>query len=355
MTDSDIEWINQTYHRHVAEIINEHEERKRKMAGPEQDPKAIEKKPEATTAVAKKPWNIGLAGEGMALMPRNFEEMLNFAQMIAATDFVPRDFQGKAGAVLAAVQFGNELGLTPMAALQSVAIVNGRPSLWGDGALAVLKSHPLCEWVHELGPDEALAKGFGECSVKRRGDDQVVTRRFSKEMAEQAGLWGGKSKDASKKQYEPWFLYPGRMLMMRARSWAMRDAIPEAFRGIHIAEEARDEPRDVTPQPDRPAIQAPARLSEQTAETASEIPEELKPEPQPEPKEEPKPEPAPIKLAIFDEMRQWLQSATREEFFAPKNFVDKNMAKLTDHEKVEVCKIINELKQEYRKSDQRTA
>jgi hypothetical protein len=36
-----------------------------------------------------------------------------------------------------------ELGFMPMQALQSIAVVNGRPSVWGDGFLALIMSSPL--------------------------------------------------------------------------------------------------------------------------------------------------------------------------------------------------------------------
>src|SRR3990167_8130183 len=205
--------------------------------GEQQEKKEIEKKE-----------SHPLAKIGFTFLPQTWSELYNYAKEISQTDFVPNDLRGKPGSVLAAWQFGPEIGLAPMAALQSIAVINGRPSLWGDGALAIVRSNPLCEYIHDLAPDQALEKGYGECTVKRRDDEVPITRRFTKAMAEQAGLWGGKSKDPDKKKFEPWFLYPGRMLQMRARAWAMRDAIPEALRGISIREEVEDiEPRDVTP------------------------------------------------------------------------------------------------------------
>jgi len=137
-----------------------------------------------------------LAKIGFTFLPQTWEQLYNYAKEIAQTDFVPNDLRGKPGAVLACWQFGQEVGLAPMAALQSIAVINGRPSLWGDGALAVVRANPLCEYVRELRPDEALKAGYGECTVKRRDDDVPITRRFTKEEAEIAGLWGGKSTDA---------------------------------------------------------------------------------------------------------------------------------------------------------------
>src|SRR3990167_2329289 len=187
--------------------------------GEQQEKKEIEKKE-----------SHPLAKIGFTFLPQTWAELYNYAKEISQTDFVPTDLRGKPGAVLAAWQFGQEIGLAPMAALQSIAVINGRPSLWGDGALAIVRSSPLCEYIRELRPDEALKAGYGECTVKRRDDDVPIMRRFTKEEAEVAGLWGGKSTDAAKAKLEPWSKYPGRMLQMRARAWAMRDAIPEIGR-----------------------------------------------------------------------------------------------------------------------------
>ena len=204
-----------------------------------------------------------LAQAGFAFLPKTWEELYAYAKEIAQTDFVPNDLRGKPGAVLACWQFGHEVGLAPMAALQSIAVINGRPSLWGDGALAIVRSHPLCEFVHELEPGEALKAGYGECTVKRKDDPIPITRRFTKEDAVTAELWGGKSNDAEKAKKEPWSRYPGRMLQMRARAWAMRDAIPEALRGIAVREEVEDtEPRDVTPEPE--PLKIPQPIKEKT-------------------------------------------------------------------------------------------
>jgi hypothetical protein len=73
------------------------------------------------------------------------------------------------------------------------------------------------------------------CVVKR--NDETITQSFSRKDAEQAGLW---SKPG------PWITYPKRMLQMRARSWAIRDAFPDALHGIYVAEEAMDIPIGAT-------------------------------------------------------------------------------------------------------------
>src|SRR5271169_5043266 len=70
--------------------------------------------------------------------PTTFAEALTFSEYLAKSDLAPKDFKDKPANVLIALQMGAELGLPPMAALQNIAVINGRPSLWGDAALAVV-------------------------------------------------------------------------------------------------------------------------------------------------------------------------------------------------------------------------
>jgi hypothetical protein len=145
---------------------------------------------------------------GLAL--DTFEDAFRFSKLVATSDFAPKDFRGKPESCLLAIQHGAELGLSPMQSLQSIAVVNGRPSVYGDTALAVCKGSPVCEWVRET------IEGEGEhmvavCQAKRRGDAQPVESRFGVAEAKKAGLWG---------KGGPWTQYPRRMLQMRARGFA---------------------------------------------------------------------------------------------------------------------------------------
>lgn len=175
-------------------------------------------------------------GRAFSLAPTSLGEAMKLAEVMAGSDMVPRDYKGKAGNVLIAVQMGAELGLQPMQAIQNIAVINGRPALWGDAALAVVSAHPECEDVVEKidGEGEAMT---ASCTIKRKGREPVV-RKFGYTEAKRAGLWGKEG---------PWKTYPQRMLQMRARSWAMRDAFADALRGIGVVEEVRDipQPKDI--------------------------------------------------------------------------------------------------------------
>ena len=165
------------------------------------------------------------------LSPQTFDQALTFAQYLAESDLVPKDFKGKPGNCLIAVQWGSELGLKPLQAMQNLAIINGRPSLWGDAVIALVRASPLCEFVIETDDGHAAT-----CRVKRRGETEQ-SRTFSMADAQAAGLAG---KDI-------WAKYPKRMRQMRARAFALRDVFPDVLRGLPVAEELMDMP------PEKPA------------------------------------------------------------------------------------------------------
>jgi len=159
------------------------------------------------------------------LGPQTFEQALIFSKHLADSDLVPKDFKGKPGNCLIAIQWGAELGLKPLQAIQNIAIINGRPALWGDAVIALVRSSPLCEYVVEIDDGNTAT-----CKVKRKGE-QEQTRTFSMEDARAAGLAGKQG---------TWSQYPKRMRQMRARAFALRDVFPDVLRGLPVAEEIMD-------------------------------------------------------------------------------------------------------------------
>jgi hypothetical protein len=161
------------------------------------------------------------------LSPQTFDQAITFSQFLADSDLVPKDFKGKQGNCLIAMQWGAELGLKPLQALQNLAIINGRPSLWGDAVIALVRGSPLCEWIIESDDGNTAT-----CKVKRRGEPEQ-SRTFSMEDALAAGL---------KNKTGTWTQYPKRMRQMRARAFALRDVFPDVLRGLPVAEELMDTP-----------------------------------------------------------------------------------------------------------------
>ena len=171
--------------------------------------------------------------------PVTLDEAMRFSEMLAKSSMVPKQYQNKPEDVLVAVQWGKELGLAPLQALQNIACINGKPSVYGDAALALIQASPLCEGIEERMEGEGTPNPQAVCVAHRKGRKPVVAT-FSVEDAKRAGLWGKQG---------PWSSYPKRMLAMRARGFALRDAFPDVLKGLISAEEAADYPDEAKPRP----------------------------------------------------------------------------------------------------------
>lgn len=183
---------------------------------------------------------------GFALQPSTLNEAFEMANMLSASQMVPKHYQGKPQDTLVAMMMGSEIGLNPIQALQNIAVINGKPAIYGDALLALVQSHSAFGG-HEESFDEATMTAT--CTVWRKNDATKHTVTFSKADAEKASLWGKQG---------PWQSYPKRMLMWRARGYALRDKFADALGGLITVEEARDIPeeREINPAPQAQQPQA---------------------------------------------------------------------------------------------------
>jgi hypothetical protein len=166
------------------------------------------------------------------LLPRSLKEALQLASLLSKSKLVPKGFENPE-ACLVGILYGMEVGLSPIAALQRMAIIDGRPTIWGDAALALVQASGLLVSILEDIIESEIHKNSTPhfsaiCTVKREGRSDPVTRSFSIEDAKRASLW---------QKPGPWTDYPDRMLMMRARAFALRDAFPDVLMGLYIREE----------------------------------------------------------------------------------------------------------------------
>lgn len=169
-------------------------------------------------------------GKIAAIIPTDIDQAYRLAGIIASANMAPKSYNRAADAIMVAIIHGSEVGLPPMAALQSIAVINGMPTIWGDGALGLVRSSGLLEDISETieGEGEAMV---ATCVAKRVGQATPIVGRFSVFDAKKAGLWNKQG---------PWNQYPKRMLQMRARSWCLRDGFADVLRGLRLTEEVRD-------------------------------------------------------------------------------------------------------------------
>lgn len=189
-----------------------------------------------------------------AFVPTTLEEAWKLSGALAASGMTPKAYGQDQNKIMVGIMAGAEVGLTPFAALQSIAVIGNNPSLWGDGALALVQASGLLEDMEETDDGQTAT-----CRLNRTGRATPIIRTFSMEDAKKAGLAG---------KTGPWTQYPARMRQMRARAFALRDGFSDVLKGLHIAEEVRDyQPMGAIPaQPER-RLTAAALLGQSEPET----------------------------------------------------------------------------------------
>ena len=180
--------------------------------------------------------NAGI--EYCGIMVTTMADMIALAETLSKSDFVPSVYRGKPGNIIAAIQFGREIGLSPMQALQGVAVVNGKPAVYGTTYLAVCHNAPGFRDVVQSVEKDASGKLVATCTAKRTGRADV-TRVFTQDMAITAGLWG-KNVHAQ---------YPETMLLWRATHLACDTMFADVLKGIPIRENAEADYEEAKPEP----------------------------------------------------------------------------------------------------------
>lgn len=184
--------------------------------------------------------DVALSESGVVL--RNLDDLGRVSDMIAASGLAPKGDTPQA--IGTKILFGLECGLSMMTALTHVAVINGRPSIYGDAIMSRIMSSPLFDFdafderfendPSDLrNPPDDFAAVVTMGRFTRTGATKERTERFSVGDARRANLWGKQG---------PWSQYPKRMMLWRARSFLARNLFADLLRGFQFAEEARDMP-----------------------------------------------------------------------------------------------------------------
>ena len=196
-------------------------------------------------------------GSMRTMGPKDYNEAKLMAADLAKSSIIPASYQGKPADCLIAIMMGSEVGLPPIQALQGIMVVNGRPSVWGDTAVALI----LASGLQEYSKDEWDAKtGTATFVTKRKGKPEIV-RTFSLQDAKDAKLYD---------KAGPWQGYKPRMCFNRARAFALRDGYADVLRGLAIYEELRDV-IDTTAEPTK-TEDLPRRASQTAADPLDPVP-----------------------------------------------------------------------------------
>ncbi len=173
--------------------------------------------------------------------PTTMDELDAFSKRVAKSTMIPNNFRNKPDDVFTAIVAGAELGLSAFTSLRKIAVIHGNPSIWGDALPAIVYAHNKANVIDEWIDIESKT---AHCKITRADTREAqekaglkykpIERTFSMDQANEAGLAEGMA----------WKKYPRRMVQMRARAFAIRDAFPDLLSGMYTAEEQESIPQE---------------------------------------------------------------------------------------------------------------
>lgn len=227
-----------------------------------------------------------------AIIPRSIDEMWRVAKMVCMGGIAPASLVEKKqpeeaiSAVCAAIMSGAELGLPPMVALRSFTVINGKPALYGDGLINVVRRSGRAEYIR-TGYDRTTKTGW--CEARRRDTGEGKREEFSVADALHAGLFEDKptvrrkSKDGGfyeKANDAPWYRYPQRMTVWRAAGYCLRDLFADVLGGMPTTDELEEvfdrtsEALDISPPAKKIAPPPPPPVAAQVIEDKTTLEDE---------------------------------------------------------------------------------
>lgn len=170
---------------------------------------------------------VPVKADNFGLVLTSLDDMYRYAKFIVNSPFKPKGLD-TAEAIVVAIDYGASLGLPALQAIQNIAVINGRPCVWGDVMLAICQRSPVFD--HSVFSETVEGEGdkmVAHCTVRRKNGGESCKKSFSWSDATKARLT---DRDTYK-------MYPKRMLQMRARAFALRDTFADVLKGLYAREE----------------------------------------------------------------------------------------------------------------------
>ena len=230
-------------------------------------------KPRGKAAAKTTPTPTPAPAPGFSYITAGLQERADYIARLAPSTILPTAYRGNAANAFVAAETGAALGLEPLQALASIAVINGRATLSSDLMAAVIRRAGHTLRIVENSPESVTATLI-------RADDKKFefTVTWDKDKATKAGLWG---------QRGPWSQYPTQMLRARAITEVARQGASEALMGMIYS-----------PEDFGATITDTGEVIE--AEIVAEAPAPVKPAPAAKPKPASKPAAAPSQPAPLD-------------------------------------------------------
>jgi hypothetical protein len=233
-------------------------------------------------------------------------QLAPIAESLAKTSFVPKAFLGKPAEITAAILAGQEVGMSPMASLRAIDVIEGKPGMSAIALRALVQGHGHDIWVHESNASRAIVMG------RRKGSDRVEKSMWDIPRAAKLGLTNKSN----------WKNQPTNMLVARATAECARLVAADVILGMPYSTEELLDGADVEQPTDGIADTAASEPARRTAKRKP-VEKAVGAEPNPQPVAasestptavEPEPETAPVAemTMISEDQRKHMFALWRE-------------------------------------------
>ncbi len=161
--------------------------------------------------------------KSIAIIPSSFVEVQSMAEALSKSTLLPDALKGKTADLVFSILAGQELGLSPLASIRGVHIIQGKPVLSADTMVGLVLASGKCEYFTCV--EESDTKVVYE--AKRVGALQPQRGTFSMDDAKRAAL----------EKRDNWRSYPRAMMKARAKAALARDLFPDVLAGVHTEDE----------------------------------------------------------------------------------------------------------------------
>lgn len=192
--------------------------------------------------------DLAAGPSGPWFVPTSLETALRLADLLYASRLVPDSYKSTEQ-VFAAIVMGAELGISPARACSAICVVKGKPSLYAEAMVGLVKASGACSWWRVVESTDAT------CTVEtqRIGTPDPERSTWTIERAKRLGAGHG---DQYSKQ-------PGVMLRHRAESELARMVYPDVIGGLYTPDEVETMRAPSEAMPVAAAFAVPARVTTQ--------------------------------------------------------------------------------------------
>lgn len=161
----------------------------------------------------------------------SFEDAQRMAKALATSTLVPKEYQGNVSNAMVALEMAQRIGASPMAVMQNLDIIHGRPSWRSQFVIAALNSCGRFSALRFVMEGEGMTRACTAWATDRSGE-RLEGPQINMAMAKAEGWY---DKSGSK-----WKTMPELMLRYRAAKFFGNLYAPDVLMGMSTQDEVED-------------------------------------------------------------------------------------------------------------------